>query len=753
MARAKSFFRKSKRSQKKNNSKTRKITGVANKSFASAEVIDVILEDTHPDYNPQARLFIGTIKARQLEHEFGVPDENLSFYRPYFGTGIWVPPLIGEIVTLIAAAGKSAQRDHKVTEMYYLPPLNIWQDVNNNQLPGSSYRRVSNEASEAEDCNPSGQYTSNPGTVRSGLPDVPLGKIFEAQNIQRLFPYEGDVILEGRSGHSIRLASTVKGAKYPNWWSNTGENGDPITIISDGHSPTPGEYQIGDQTYDNIYKVEDPNNDGSIIVLTCTQTIPIEVPSVIGNNIRQDSYGNVPKIPTIGVTPLDYSDKIDKGTLDNKEIPIDDRDQDEIADEEDGTTPTEDDDTPDEESNTDDEITDILIGGYLAYLVAGKTDVYNGWSIDIPQGTYGKYKRTASVKDVYQACIDYPGDLTGKTVILDSAIASVGWADRQDGLGARIIHMNKFYDKQNRLTSALPIYLEYDGSIRYGGYRGRSLDAGEFRKATTRNNIIRIDDTKPQWPRQLNGRPELNKDRVLDKSDWNVSQTYDDLKVSYFNRLRNPVLGGAPKSLNQLGNDNTIVAMMKILKDRGAAEIKLLGVGDYFDTTPGYDSINRYLQSLADEVDIATFVGGYEMKTDKIFGGEPKDIEAYKAQINGEGTPPAEPPPPSQKGQRLLETYKGINIVLYTQEDGSSRIWLDSNQTENPPFSTEIKTAAEINIAPLQEIDKGYWFELEMQDYEITGKNGFLFRTIGQGVELFKEDLDIAIEDWEDPIL
>jgi len=53
----------------------------------------------------------------------------------------------------------------------------------------------------------------------------------------------------------------------------------------------------------------------------------------------------------------------------------------------------------------------------------------------------------------------------------------------------------------------------------------------------------------------------------------------------------------------------------------------------------------------------------------------------------------------------------------------------------------------------MDEIDKGYWFELEIQTYEVTGRNGYMFRTIDNAVELFKEDLDIAIEDWEDPIL
>ena len=88
MGRFKNSKNKSKSSKRKNNAKSRQPTVTANKSFASAEVIDVVLNDEHPSYNPAAYINIGAVKARQLKSEFGVPDNTLQWHNPLFGTGL-----------------------------------------------------------------------------------------------------------------------------------------------------------------------------------------------------------------------------------------------------------------------------------------------------------------------------------------------------------------------------------------------------------------------------------------------------------------------------------------------------------------------------------------------------------------------------------------------------------------------------------------------------------------------------------------
>ena len=51
-----------------------------------------------------------------------------------------------------------------------------------------------------------------------------------------LLAFAGDIIVEGRWGNSIRFGSTAKTDNiiYTNNWSNTGDNGDPITILRNG---------------------------------------------------------------------------------------------------------------------------------------------------------------------------------------------------------------------------------------------------------------------------------------------------------------------------------------------------------------------------------------------------------------------------------------------------------------------------------------------------------------------------------------
>jgi hypothetical protein len=85
-----------------------------------------------------------------------------------------------------------------------------------------------------------------------------------------LIPYLGDYILEGRWSNSIRLGSTYKSStlRTSNQWSEYGENGNPITIISNG--------QPSDSSSDGSEPItEDINKDLSSIYLTSNQKIPI----------------------------------------------------------------------------------------------------------------------------------------------------------------------------------------------------------------------------------------------------------------------------------------------------------------------------------------------------------------------------------------------------------------------------------------------------------------------------------------------
>jgi len=91
-------------------------------------------------------------------------------------------------------------------------------------------------------------------------------KNFKAfEDIKNLVRFEGDYIIQGRKGNSIRFGSTSQNEKLSEWSKGIGDDGDPIMIISNGHNVDK-----------NIpFHVEKINQEYSSIYLTSTQQIPL----------------------------------------------------------------------------------------------------------------------------------------------------------------------------------------------------------------------------------------------------------------------------------------------------------------------------------------------------------------------------------------------------------------------------------------------------------------------------------------------
>ncbi len=174
-------------------------------------------------------------------------------------------PLLNEIVLILqgTSIGSQVKRDIKSDIPYWLCTINLW---------GNSEQNA---------------QSSNDGT--------PLGKTYnENGNIKNLISYEGDYILSGRTGQSIRFGSTVGLYSNPdnpnfNEWSKVGNNGSPIVILSNGLN-----FNSKPQS---LYS-EQINRDASSIYLTSTQALPIELDSsglkspLIGEPVLPDTYNN-----------------------------------------------------------------------------------------------------------------------------------------------------------------------------------------------------------------------------------------------------------------------------------------------------------------------------------------------------------------------------------------------------------------------------------------------------------------------------
>lgn len=191
-----------------------------------------------------------------------------SFARPLFPNNSNIP-LKNEIVYVVGFPSAGIQSNVNEISYYYFQAVNIWNSTHHNAIP-DPINSTSLPESQQQD------YTqTEAGIVRrvtDGGTEIDLGEGFQEKlSIRNIQPYPGDIIYQGRWGQSFRFGSTLQNAPIPNDWSNSGEDGDPITIIKNG--------QHEEETDPWVPQVEDVNEDKSSIYLTTTQQIPIDVAS------------------------------------------------------------------------------------------------------------------------------------------------------------------------------------------------------------------------------------------------------------------------------------------------------------------------------------------------------------------------------------------------------------------------------------------------------------------------------------------
>lgn len=241
-------------------------------ALLAVKVMDIILDLKHPK-SEQYGFWdgLGTIFYIRVDKITGNPtlerdwkDSNqLQTARPIFANQKYYP-LVGEIVLIMSAPAKSVVKPKFAG--YYLPNINIWNHPHHNAVP--------NPLAMKEDSTNQDYKKAQGGLVRhvtDGSTDIKLGKYFkENLNTKPLLPYEGDHILEGRFGNSIRFGSTIPTNKIDeanaNDWSEVGNLGDPITIIRNGQSD-----ELDDKGWEPT--IEDINRDNTSIYLTSDQQI------------------------------------------------------------------------------------------------------------------------------------------------------------------------------------------------------------------------------------------------------------------------------------------------------------------------------------------------------------------------------------------------------------------------------------------------------------------------------------------------
>jgi len=265
-------------------------------------VTDIILDENHPLYNPNAGLNqIGKITGESIS------PKSVIKTKVYTATPASPDkknlPLINEYVYVYQIIGPNS----KGGQWVYDPPLSLYGTLSPNSNPFPSPLINPSPSSQKVD------YTQvEMGAVNvtdDQLTEINLNSsinpsqdtFVEKSNIHPLMPFAGDIIYEGRFGNSLRFGNTAKSkSQYANNWSKSGENGDPITILRNGQPSN-----VSSEGWIPI--TENIRNDLSSIWLTSTQRIPFGLA-----NENFSSYQTPPITPSSFILPqiILHSDRI-----------------------------------------------------------------------------------------------------------------------------------------------------------------------------------------------------------------------------------------------------------------------------------------------------------------------------------------------------------------------------------------------------------------------------------------------------------
>ena len=178
-------------------------------------------------------------------------------------TNIKRVPLIGESVIIVPATLAEGNSTKTVSRLYYIDVISIQQNIHHNALPAVAGAPLTQTVADY-----SSTSAGNPNS-EGGDSSVDLGDGFvERTDVGSLQPFLGDLLIEGRFGHSLRFGYSPEGAdttEDPSWNSSTPE--DPITILSNGRKSA-GSY--------NKFIIENVDEDLSSIWLTSSQKVKLK---------------------------------------------------------------------------------------------------------------------------------------------------------------------------------------------------------------------------------------------------------------------------------------------------------------------------------------------------------------------------------------------------------------------------------------------------------------------------------------------
>lgn len=205
-------------------------------------------------------------------------------------------PLINEIVLIIQSTD-ILNDNPQAQKFYYLNNVNVWNSIHHNGFPDLQNLSATQKSEVLL-----GYLSTENGLIKKpddAPKDLYLGNTFvEDPQIRNLYPVEGDTIIEGRFGNSIRFSHTsiFPSQSVVSPWSKTGRNTSPITIIRNGQTKATSSIR-----WTPIF--EDIDGDASSIYLTNGQEINMTLASknLASYNLVATSSAVVVAVPNVVV--------------------------------------------------------------------------------------------------------------------------------------------------------------------------------------------------------------------------------------------------------------------------------------------------------------------------------------------------------------------------------------------------------------------------------------------------------------------
>lgn len=197
---------------------------IANRApYKDAIVEDIIINDDHPLYDEELGKYVGLAKLRLIPDDRNVPSEQLNWVMP-IDSSIREYPLKNEMVMVFYVGSR----------MFYTKRININNKITENSWPG-----LAGQFSPATDNKSNNIVLASQGgsTFRpwNNQQELTLGNQFiENSSVRMLRQNEGDMVIQGRFGNSIRMGSSlfsnpVASVLEPNLLLTVGQNSNKKT--------------------------------------------------------------------------------------------------------------------------------------------------------------------------------------------------------------------------------------------------------------------------------------------------------------------------------------------------------------------------------------------------------------------------------------------------------------------------------------------------------------------------------------------